>query len=168
LRSAIDDPDPVIFIENLPIYGTPMASHERGKRVPLGKASIAAEGKDITIVTYSGMVNRCLAALGEISKAGISAEIVDLRTISPWDRQTVAASVEKTRLCLVVHEAVQQFGVGAEIAAVMSEEFFGKLRAPVKRIGAPFVPVPFSKPLETAFVPDPNRIATAAIKLVGR
>jgi pyruvate dehydrogenase E1 component beta subunit len=166
LRSAIDDPDPVIFIENLPIYGTPMESHERGQRVPLGKARIAAQGKDITIVTYSGMVNRCLAALGEISKAGVSAEIVDLRTISPWDRQTVAASVEKTRLCLVVHEAVQQFGVGAEIAAVIGEELFGKLRAPVKRIGAPFVPVPFSKPLETAFIPDPNRIATTAIKLV--
>src|SRR5262249_46667079 len=157
---------PVIFIENLPIYGTPMTPHERGQRMPLGKARIAAEGKDITIVAYSGMVNRCLAALEEIYKAGIGAEIVDLRTVSPWDQQTVAASVEKTGLCLIVHEAVQQFGVGAEIAAVVGERFFGRLRAPVKRIGAPFVPVPFAKPLETAFVPDPKRIAAAAIQLV--
>lgn len=165
LRSAIDDPDPVIFIENLPIYGTALAPHERGTRVPIGKARVAAEGKDITIVSYSGMVIRCLEALKDISEAGISAEVIDLRTVSPWDEQTVLASVARTGRCLIVHEAVEKFGVGAEIASVLSNKLFGKLKAPVTRLGAPFTPVPFSKPLETAFVPDAKKIAETVIKL---
>lgn len=166
MRSAIDDPDPVLFIENMPIYWTPMEGFEKGHRVPIGKARIAAEGNDITIVTYSGMVHKSLAALQELSAAGVSAEIVDLRTISPWDKDTVFASVAKTGRCLVVHEAVKPFGAGAEIAAVVGEQFFGKLKAPVARVAAPFAPVPFARPLEAAFLPSPEKIAQAATKLV--
>jgi len=166
MRSAIEDPDPVLFIENMPIYWTPMARPEKGHRVPIGKARIAAEGTDLTIVSYSGMVHRCAGALKALGEAGISAEIIDLRSIQPWDQEAVFASVEKTKRCMVVHEAVKPFGVGAEIAAVVSERFFGQLKAPVGRVAAPFAPVPFSKPLEAAFVPDSARIADAAIALV--
>jgi pyruvate dehydrogenase E1 component beta subunit len=166
MRSAIDDPDPVLIIENMPIYWLASERPQKGHRVPIGKARIAAEGSDLTIVTYSGMVHKCLAALEPLNAAGISAEVVDLRSISPWDEITVFASVEKTRRCLVVHEAVKPFGAGAEIAATVAERFFGKLKAPVERVAAPFCPVPFSKPLETAFVPDPKRISDTAIALV--
>ena len=166
LRSAIDDPDPVIFIENTAIYWVPMPAPAKGHRVPIGKARIAAEGTDLTIVTYSSMVRHSLAALPALAEAGVSAEIIDLRTISPWDQETILASVAKTGRCLIVHEAVQPFGVGAEIAAVVGERCFGKLKAPVSRIGAPFTPVPFSKPLETAFLPNTKGIAATAIQLV--
>lgn len=112
------------------------------------------------------MVHKCLAALEPLKAAGISAEIVDLRSISPWDESTVFASVRKTGRCLIAHEAVKPFGAGAEIAVTVSEQFFGKLKAPVERVAAPFCAVPFSKPLETAFVPDPKRISDTAIALV--
>jgi pyruvate dehydrogenase E1 component beta subunit len=166
MRSAIDDPDPVIFIENMPIYWIPMEAPQKGYRVPIGKARIVVEGNDVTIVTYSGMVNRSVAALDALKAAGIGAEVIDLRTISPWDKEAVFASVEKTGRCLIVHEAVKPFGAGAEIAATVSERFFRQLKAPVSRVAAPFAPVPFSKPLETAFVPSPQAIAHAAIALV--
>jgi pyruvate dehydrogenase E1 component beta subunit len=166
LRSAIDDPDPVIFIENLPLYWVPSQRPEKGHRVPIGKARIAAEGSDVTIVTYSGMVGRSLTAAKALAEKGVSAEVIDLRTISPWDQETVLASVAKTGRCIVVHEAVGPFGAGAEIAAVLSERCFGKLRAPVRRIAAPFTPVPFTKPLESAFIPSPERIEEAALSLV--
>ena len=166
MRSAIDDPDPVIFIENMPSYWTPGPAPEKGHRVPIGKARIVAEGSDITIVTYSSMVSRALAAAEALTAQGVSAEVIDLRTISPWDQATVFASVKKTGRCLIVHEAVKPFGVGAEIAATLGEAFFGTLKTPVGRIGAPFAPVPFSKPLETAFVPSPEKIAETAAALV--
>jgi pyruvate dehydrogenase E1 component beta subunit len=166
MRSAIDDPDPVIFIENMPIYWSASARPEKGYRVPIGTARIAAEGRDVTIVSYSGMVHRCLGALEAMSAAGVSAEIIDLRTISPWDQEAVFASVGKTGRLVIVHEAVKPFGVGAEIAAIVSQRFFGALKAPVERVAAPFSPVPFSKPLETAFMPDAKKIADAAIALV--
>ena len=166
LRSAIDDPDPVIFIENMPSYWNPGEAPQPGHRVPIGKARIAAEGSDITIVAHSRMANESLMALQALGEAGVSAEIIDLRTISPWDQETVAASVAKTGRCLVVHEAVKPFGIGAEIAATLSERFFGKLKAPVGRIGAPFTPVPFAQPLEQAYLPNAQKIAEAAIALV--
>jgi acetoin:2,6-dichlorophenolindophenol oxidoreductase subunit beta len=165
LRSAIDDPDPVLFIESMPGYWTPGAAPAKGHRVPLGKARIAAAGSDVTILSYSRMANECLTALKDIGAAGVSAELIDLRSISPWDQETVLASVAKTGRCLIVHEAVVPFGVGAEIAAVLSERLFGTLKAPVARLGAPFTPVPFSKPLETAYLVSAQRIADTAIAL---
>lgn len=165
MRSAIDDPDPVLFIENLPNYWLPCPPPQPGHRVPLGKARIAKDGSDVTIVSYSRVLNEAMAAVEQMEAAGVSAEIIDLRTISPWDRDTVLASVAKTGRCLVVHEAVTQFGVGAEIAATLSSELFGRLKKPIARMGAPYAPVPFSKPLETAYAPDAKRIAETAINL---
>lgn len=166
LRSAIDDPDPVLVIENLPIYWTKGPKPVAGTRVPLGKAKVVVPGTDLTIVSYSRTVLESLGALAALAEAGISAEVIDLRTVQPWDQETVLASVEKTGRLLVAHEAVVPFGAGAEIAAVVQEKLFGKLKAPVTRIGAPFNPVPFSKPLENAHVTDAAKIAEAAIKLV--
>ena len=109
---------------------------------------------------------KCQAALAILADEGIKAGLIDLRTVAPWDQATVLAEVAKTGRLLVVHEAVVPFGVGAEIAAVVSEKLFGRLKAPVGRVGAPFNPVPFSKPLETAHKPNAARITAAAIALV--
>lgn len=165
MRAAIEDPDPVLFIENLPNYWLPGPPPQPGHFVPLGKARMAKEGNDVTVVSYSRVMNEAMAAVKTMEEAGVSAELIDLRTISPWDKETVLASVAKTGRCLIAHEAVTQFGVGAEIAATLSSELFGKLKAPVVRLGAPFAPVPFSKPLESAYAPDAKRIAEATINL---
>lgn len=166
MRAAIDDPDPVLFIENLPSYWTPgPVSFER---VPIGKAKVAREGTDVTVVAHSLMVTHALAVAEKLAGEGVSVEVVDLRTISPWDRETVLASVRKTGRALVVHEAVKQFGIGAEIASVINEECWGALKAPAQRLGAAFCAVPFSKPLETAFAPQPDTIAAAVRELAAR
>lgn len=166
MRSAIDDPDPVLFIENLPTYWLPDEPAEKDFRVPLGKANVLASGSDVTIIAYARMVNEAKAALPKLAEAGISAELIDLRSVAPWDQETVLASVARTGRALVVHEAVTPFGVGAEISAVLHEKLFRQLHAPVKRLGGAFCPVPFSKPLETAFAPQAADIVAAAQALV--
>jgi pyruvate/2-oxoglutarate/acetoin dehydrogenase E1 component len=167
LRSAIDDPDPVIFIENLPTYFAPMSYElpDSSHRVPLGKAAIQREGSDITLVSYARMAGESRQAAALAAEQGISVEVVDLRTIAPWDRETVLASARKTGRVLIAHEAVKQHGVGAEIAAVINEELFGALKKPVKRLGGAFSAVPYSKPLESAFAPDAARILAAITEL---
>lgn len=167
LRSAIDDPDPVIFIENLPSYFAPMSFElpDSSHRVPLGKAAVQREGSDVTVVSYSRIAAEARAA-AELSAAdGVSVEVVDLRTIAPWDRETVLASATKTGRVLIAHEAVKQHGVGAEIAAVINEELFGQLKKPVKRLGGAFSAVPYSKSLESAYAPDAARIHAAILEL---
>ena len=166
LRSAIEDPDPVVFVESMVGYWAPGDAPEPGSRVPIGKAKVVQEGSDVTILSYARVFNECLAASKALQDAGVSAELIDLRTISPWDVETVCASVAKTGRLLVVHEAVMQFGVGAEIASTVSERLFGKLKAPVARMGAPFAPVPFAPALEAAYVPNAERIAKRAIEIV--
>lgn len=163
MRAAIDDPDPVLFIENMPSYWTP--GEVSRQVVPIGKARIAREGSDITIIGHSLMITHALGIADKLAEEGISAEIIDLRTISPWDRATVMASVGKTGRAIVVHEAVKEFGIGAEIAACINEELFGKLKASVVRLGGNFSAVPFSKPLETAYAPQGADILAAAQKL---
>jgi pyruvate dehydrogenase E1 component beta subunit len=167
LRSAIDDPDPVLFIENMPSYWQTGAPPAAGHRVKIGQASVLTEGADLTIVSYSRMVNECLGAAKTLRESGVSAEVIDLRSVQPWDEATVCASVAKTGRLLVVHEAVTPFGVGAEICSVVNERLFGRLKAAPARLGAPFAPVPFAKALESAFVPNAERIAQAAKDLVG-
>ena len=166
MRAAIDDPDPVMVIENMPSYWTPHPEWARpltpGEIVPIGKALTVREGTDLTIVAYSRMVVEAMNAARVLEGEGISAEVIDLRTISPWDREAVLASVGKTGRLLVVHEAVTPFGVGAEIAASVGHALFGKLMGPIERLGAAYSPVPFSKPLETAFMPGADRIADTA------
>jgi acetoin:2,6-dichlorophenolindophenol oxidoreductase subunit beta len=166
-RSAIEDPDPVLFIENLTMYFAPMAFElpDSSHRVPLGKAAVQCEGSDVTVVTYARMAAESRQAAAQAAEQGISVEVVDLRTIAPWDRETVLASVRKTGRVLIVHEAVKQYGVGAEIAAVINEELFGALKKPVTRLGGAFCAVPYSKPLESAFAPDAASILAAIVKL---
>jgi acetoin:2,6-dichlorophenolindophenol oxidoreductase subunit beta len=163
MRSAIEDDDPVIFIENIPNYWA--LGPVTGAHVPIGKARIAREGRDVTIVAHSAMVARSVAAADALAKDGIEAEVIDLRTLAPWDKETVLASLEKTARLVIVHEAVREFGIGAEIAAEVNERMFGRLKAPVKRLGGAFCPVPFAKPLEDAFAPSAAAIEDAVRSL---
>jgi pyruvate dehydrogenase E1 component beta subunit len=142
--------------------GTPA---ETGHRVPIGKANIVRPGSDVTVVTYSRMVNEAASAITAIGDAA-SVELIDLRTIAPWDKATVLESAARTGRVLIVHEAVTPFGVGAEIAATLHHELFSQLKKPVERLGGAFCPVPFSKPLEDAFAPNAERIAAAITALM--
>lgn len=164
MLSAISDDDPVLFIENMPIYWTP-GEVTPGVAVPIGKARVAREGSDVTIIAHSRMVVEALAAAEVLAAENMSVEVLDLRTISPWDREAVLASVSKTGRALVVHEAVKAFGIGGEIASEISEALFGRLKAPVRRLGAAYSAVPFSKPLETAHSPGRDDIAAAVRSL---
>jgi pyruvate dehydrogenase E1 component beta subunit len=167
MLSAIDDNDPVIFVEHLLTFWTPGEGPERGVKIPLGKAKIVQEGSDVTLVSYSATVSHAIAAAATLAKEGISVEVIDLRTISPWDKAAVLASVAKTGRAVIAHEALRNFGPGGEIAATINEELFGKLKAPVRRVGAVTCPVPFSKPLETAFMPGEAAIVEAIRSTLG-
>ena len=164
--ACIQDPDPCIIVENNRTLFVPGDVPVDQGPIPLGKARIVQEGADVTIVTYSGMVLTTQMALAELANEGISVEVVDLRTISPWDKEAVLSSVRKTGRAIVVHEAVRSFGVGAEIAATIMEELHGELKAPVRRLGAPYASVPFSKPLEDAYLVQPADIVAAVKALV--
>jgi acetoin:2,6-dichlorophenolindophenol oxidoreductase subunit beta len=150
LRASIDSGNPVIYMEHKELWGLQGDVH--AEKTSLGKARVVREGKDLTLVTWSKTVHAALEA-----KTSKSVEIIDLRTLWPWDRETVFASVRKTGKLLVVHEAVQAAGFGAEIAATVAEE----LKVPVKRLGAPRIPVGYSKPLEDEARITPERIAAA-------
>jgi len=166
MLSAIDDPDPVIFIETLPALWTPGAPPERHKKIPIGKAKVLREGTDVSVIGY-GRIIQGIAGLAEnLAAEGIAVEVIDLRTVSPLDLDTVLASVAKTGAAVVVHEAVKKFGPGAEISSAIHERLFDKLRAPVARIGAKYAPVPFSQPLETASLPSLEEVEAAIRKLV--
>jgi pyruvate/2-oxoglutarate/acetoin dehydrogenase E1 component len=134
--------------------------------VAIGKASTCRPGKDITIATYGAPVATCLAAAHALAEEGTDAEVIDLRSIQPWDAVTVTESVNRTGRCVVVHEAVTPFGVGAEIAAVVSEHCFARLKAPVVRVGAEFMPIPFAKSLERECLPRAEEVAAAARRVV--
>lgn len=166
--SAIQDPDPVIIIETGMTLFSPGEVPSNQGPIPLGKANVIQEGTDLTIVSYSAQMLRTMMAAGQLAEAGVSAELIDLRTISPWDKETVLASAEKTGRLMVVHEAVRDFGPGAEIAATVNEELWGKLKAPVARLGAPYCSVPFAKALENAFIVQPDDIVAAAKELVAK
>ncbi|RJF91236.1 alpha-ketoacid dehydrogenase subunit beta [Sphingomonas cavernae] len=161
LLSCIQDPDPCIFIESAGTLFIPGEVPDDQAPIPLGKARVVQEGTDVTIVSWSSQLVRCQQALPALAEAGISVELVDLRTVSPWDKEAVLASAAKTGRVLIAHEAVRSFGPGAEIAATVNEELYGKLKAPVRRLGAPYSPVPFSKPLEDAYIVSPERVAEA-------
>jgi pyruvate dehydrogenase E1 component beta subunit len=161
MLSCVFDDDPCLFIENMPTYWKPGMPPESGKRIPLGKANIARPGKDVTLVSYSRTVADCLMTAEKLSKQGVDCEVIDLRTVAPWDAESVLKSVARTRRSVIVHEAVKPFGVGAEIASRINEELFGQLAAPVQRVGAYHSPVPFAKKLENEFVPTQARIESA-------
>lgn len=167
LLSSIFDDDPVIFIEGLASYWTKGDAPTPGVRIPLGEANILREGGDATIISYGPQVPVAMKAADNLAKDGINAEVIDLRTIVPWDRERVLNSVAKTNRAVVTHEAVRSFGVGAEISSVIHEELFGQLKAPVQRVGAPSCAVPYSNILETAFVPSAAMVEAAVRKTLG-
>ncbi|MCA0406673.1 MAG: alpha-ketoacid dehydrogenase subunit beta [Proteobacteria bacterium] len=161
LRAAIEDPDPVVFIEHKALYAMKAEVPEALPVLPLGKAATLREGRDVTLVAYGAAVHTCLSAAKTLAEEGIEAEVIDLRSIQPWDEAAVLASLSKTHRLVVVHEAVEAFGVGAEIVARMADVGFDELDAPIVRVAAPFMPVPFSKGLEAAYIPSPERVIAA-------
>ena len=166
LASAIADPNPVVFIENKTLYFRKGDVDEPPVPVPIGAAVTLREGSDITIVALSALVHDALAAADRLAaEHGIEAEVIDPRTLVPLDLATIVASVERTGRLVVAHEAVEHGGFGAEIAAQVQAAAFDFLDAPVIRVGAPFAPVPFSAPLEDAYLPGADEIVAAALLL---
>ena len=160
--AAIRDPDPVIFLEHKFLYRRLKEDVPEGDyETPLGEARIAREGQDVSIITYGAMVHASLEAADLVAAEGISVEILDLRTLLPLDRARILASVKKTGRALIVHEATKTGGPGGEIAALISEQAFEHLDAPVVRVAPPDTPVPYSPPLEEFFLPNPGKIADA-------
>jgi len=161
LQAAIEDPNPVLFIENKALYPMKGALSDPPPRVRLGKARIARSGRDVTIVTYGAMLHTVLAAAETLAAEGIEAEVIDLRTLQPWDEAAVLASLRRTHRLVVAHEAVESFGPGAEIAARMAHVGFDELDGPIVRVGGPFVPVPFSRKLEAEYMPNDQQVIAA-------
>ena len=167
LIAAIEDPNPVLFFEHKHLYRRIKGEvPEERYTVPLGKARTHREGDDVTVVTWGAMVYTASEAAERLDSDGVSVEIVDLRTVMPWDKLAVLESVRKTSKVLVLHEDTRTGGFGAEIVATIAEEAFEHLDAPVKRITAPDTPVPFSPPLEKAFIPQVEDVA-AGLKELG-
>jgi pyruvate dehydrogenase E1 component beta subunit len=163
LASAIADPNPVVFIENKTLYFR--RGEVNGAPVPIGNAATLRQGKDVTIVALSALVDDALAAAELLD--GIDAEVIDPRTLVPLDLYTIVESVRKTGRLVIAHEAVEHGGFGAEIAAQVQSAAFDHLDAPVVRVGAPFAPIPFSPPLEDAWLPGIDAVV-AAVKEVCR
>jgi acetoin:2,6-dichlorophenolindophenol oxidoreductase subunit beta len=164
LKAAIRCDDPVVYMEHKDLWAMTGTVDADAEPTPLGVARRIAAGDDLTIVSWSGAL-RAVAAAQELL-AGVSLDIIDLRTIYPWDRETVLQSVRRTGRLLVVHEAVATGGFGGEIAATVAEELFASLKAPVRRLGAPRIPIPYSPPLEDVCKIAPQRIAEIARELV--
>jgi 2-oxoisovalerate dehydrogenase E1 component beta subunit len=163
IKSAIRDNDPVVFFEHKGLYRRIKEDLPEGEyTVPIGKARVYREGADLSIITYGAMVYVAEEAAGELAKEGISVEIVDMRTVLPIDEETILASVRKTSKAILLHEDVLTGGVGGEIAARIGERAFEYLDGPVVRIAAPDVPIPYSPPLEDAFLPNAAKVVEKA------
>lgn len=168
LKSAVRDDNPVLFFADLALLGqTGEVADGDAALVPIGRATLRRQGRDVTLVSYAKTVAACLAAAETLAAQGVSAEVVDLRTIKPWDQAAVLRSVHKTGRLVVVHEAAGPFGVGAEIAAVVAERAFDALKAPVRRLTGPDAPAAASWVLEQAGVPQAAAIVDAVRELVG-
>lgn len=167
LKAALRDDNPVIFVEHRGLYWTKGAVADGDHLLPFGKASILRRGEQVTIVALSSMVGPALAAAEGLAADGISAEVIDPRTVSPLDSATIVESVKKTSRLIVAHEALEQGGIGAEIVARVQQEAFYYLDSPIVRVAAPFAPIPASPALEAKFLPGRQRIVEAARALVG-
>jgi pyruvate dehydrogenase E1 component beta subunit len=166
LKSAIRNDDPVVYMEHKDLWPVPgEVPEDDDYLVPLGKARLAREGDDITIVTWSRMVGLAEAAADLAAADGVSVEVVDLRTLWPWDKDCVLASIERTGRLLIAQESVQVGGFGAEIAATVAEERSGALKAPIRRLGSPRSPISYAKPLEDRIRVTPEAMAAAAKEL---
>jgi 2-oxoisovalerate dehydrogenase E1 component beta subunit len=167
LKAAIRDNNPVIYFEHKHLYRRLREDiPEEDYIVPLGVADIKRVGRDLTIVTYGAMVHETLAAADRLSARGAECEVIDLRSLCPLDKETFLASVRRTARALIVHEAHLTGGFGAEVAAIIAEEAFDVLDAPVTRVASLDVPVPFSPPLEDAVLPNADRIFRAAVNVL--
>jgi len=161
LISSIRDDNPVVFLEHKLLYNTKGEVPEGDYTIPLGKGDIKRPGEDVTIVATARMVQYALSAAEKLSEDGISAEVVDPRTLSPLDEDIILDSVKKTHRLVIVHEEVKFAGSGAEIAAMVAEKAFDYLDGPILRVAAPFSPVPFSPTLEEKFIPNEQDILEA-------
>ena len=168
LISSIRDDNPVVFLEHKLLYGMEGEVPEEAYTIPLGEADIKREGQDVTLVATAQMVNLSLSAAEKLSGDGISVEVVDPRTLSPLDEESILESVRKTHRLVIVHEEVKFAGSGAEIAAMVAEKAFDYLDAPIIRVAAPFTPVPFSPPLEAEFIPSEEKIIEAVRTVTGK
>jgi pyruvate/2-oxoglutarate/acetoin dehydrogenase E1 component len=161
LKAAIRDDNPVMFFADISLLYMPGEVPDGDAVVPIGKASVVREGADVTLISYAKTVQTCLNAANALQEHGVSAEVIDLRTLKPLDEATILASVQKTGRAVVVHEAGGPCGVGAEVAAILGEKAFGSLKAPVIRLTGPDAPSAASFPLEAAFVPQADAVVAA-------
>lgn len=168
IKAAIRDPDPVLFFEHKKLYRLPRLREEIPAEdyvVEIGRARVAREGRDLSVITFGAQVLTALDAAQELESEGLDVEVIDLRTLAPLDRATILASVRKTSKALVLHEAPRTGGIGGEIAGMIAEEAFEWLDAPVVRVGATDAPVPYSPPLEEYHLPQLTNVLDAARKL---
>jgi len=168
LITAIREDNPVFFIEHKMLYGLEGDVPEEPYAIPFGQADVKREGSDVTIVATAAMVHKALAAAETLAKDGNSLEVIDPRTLTPLDQDTIINSVKKTHRLVVVTEEVKHAGSSAEIAARVAEYAFDYLDAPIKRVAAPFTPVPFSPALEKEFIPTEERIIAAVKEVLGK
>jgi acetoin:2,6-dichlorophenolindophenol oxidoreductase subunit beta len=161
LKSAIRDDNPVVFIEDMGLYFFPTPVPEGDYTIPIGVADIKKPGRDVTVVTWSKMLGVAFKAAAALGKEGIDIEILDLRTLVPLDKEAIIKSIQKTGRLVILHEATRTGGFGGEIAALAADEAFSHLKAPVKRVTGPDIPVPFSPPLEQFYIPDENQLIEA-------
>jgi pyruvate dehydrogenase E1 component beta subunit len=168
LRASIADPDPVVFVEHKGLYAMKGAVPDDAPPIRLGQAAILRAGHRVTVVSYGAAVALALDAAEHMAGEGVSVEVIDLQTLQPWDEATVLASLARTHRLVIVHEAVEAFGIGAEIAARMADVGFDELDGPIVRVGASFMPVPFSAALEAEYRPSVKSVIAAIAKTLGK
>lgn len=166
LKSAIRDDNPVIFIENMGLYFQPGPVPDEEITVPIGKADIKREGKDVTVVAWSGMVGVAMRAAEQIYEEDVDVEVVDLRTLTPLDKETIINSVRKTGRLVILHEATRTGGFAGEVSAIVMEEAFSSLKAPLRRVTGPDIPVPASPPLAEFYTPNETELISAIREIV--
>jgi len=167
LTQAIRDNDPVMFFEHKALYDMSGPVPEESYALPFGEANVVREGGDVTIVTLGRMVHTSLEAAGQLAADGVQCEVVDLRTTSPLDEDTVLESVEGTGRLVVVDEAHPRCSIATDISALVARKAFGALRAPIEMVTAPHTPVPFSTALEDIYIPDAQRVVNAVKTVTG-
>ncbi|MEK4873612.1 alpha-ketoacid dehydrogenase subunit beta [Bacillus sp. FSL W8-1127] len=167
LLASIEDDDPVIYFEDKTLYNTTGDVPEGYYTIPLGKADIKRTGSDLTIVAIGKQVHTALAAAEELAKKGLEVEVVDPRSLSPLDEDTILSSVAKTNRLVIIDEANPRCNVATDIAALIADKGFDTLDAPIKRITAPHTPVPFSPPLEDLYLPTPEKVIEVVSELIG-
>jgi pyruvate dehydrogenase E1 component beta subunit len=161
LKSAIRDDNPVVFIEDMGLYFVPAEVPDGDDTIPIGKADVKRPGRDVTLVTWSKMLGVAIEAAAALAERGVEVEVVDLRTLTPLDTDAILTSVRKTGRLVVLHEATRTGGFAGEIAALVMEKAFADLKAPLRRVTGPDIPVPASPPLEKFYIPDAARVVAA-------